>query len=32
LVLAMIRKMATIIPPVRSNKTNGAAVARRPEY
>jgi transcriptional regulator with XRE-family HTH domain len=31
LVLAMIRKMATIIPPVRSAKSNGA-VARRPEY
>ena len=31
LVLAMIRKMATIIPPVRSNKANGVA-ARRPEY
>jgi len=31
LVLAMIRKMATIIPPVRSGKVNGGA-ARRPEY
>ena len=31
LVLAMIRKMATIIPPVRSSKANGG-VARRPEY
>jgi hypothetical protein len=31
LVLAMIRKMATIIPPVRSNKANGVS-ARRPEY
>jgi hypothetical protein len=30
--LAMIRKMATIIPPVRSNKANGSVAARRPEY